>query len=193
MKIGIDIDDTICSTYEVMFNYAQYYSIDELKKKQTEQERDNINNKFNAKFHQWTREEEENFFKKYYQKIMEKVKPKMYAKEYIEKWKEEGNEIYIVTARFYTENFNVEEVTKRWLEENKIPYNKLMINARNKAEVVKQEKIEIFVDDNIRNCEEIANIGVKTYMMDSMLNRNYKNERIERVYSWPHLNQKIAK
>ena len=32
MIIGIDIDDTISDTYEVMINYAQEYQINELKK-----------------------------------------------------------------------------------------------------------------------------------------------------------------
>ena len=32
MNIGIDIDDTIANTYEVLFNYAQKYTIEDLKR-----------------------------------------------------------------------------------------------------------------------------------------------------------------
>ncbi len=43
---------------------------------------------------------------KYYEKkMMGIVKPKLNAVEIINKWKEEGNNIYIITARFPSENF----------------------------------------------------------------------------------------
>ena len=32
MNIGIDIDDTIANTYDVIFNYAQNYTINDIKR-----------------------------------------------------------------------------------------------------------------------------------------------------------------
>ena len=32
MRIGIDIDDTISNTYDILFNYAQKYTIEDIKK-----------------------------------------------------------------------------------------------------------------------------------------------------------------
>ena len=69
--------------------------------------------------------------------------------------KEEGNEIIFITARFSNSDFNidVENITKYWLLQNDIPYDKLIINANEKQKVAIEEKIDVFLDDSIRNCE----------------------------------------
>ena len=46
MRIGIDIDDTITDSYEVMFNYAQEFTINTLKRSGKIVESDNIYNHF---------------------------------------------------------------------------------------------------------------------------------------------------
>ena len=70
-------------------------------------------------------------------------------------------------------------------------YDKLVLDSQNKVAVAKENHIDIFVDDSIKNCTEMANAGIKTYMMDTIVNKDFENENIERVYSWPHLYQKI--
>ncbi len=192
MNIGIDIDDTISNTYDVLFSYAQKYTIEELSKEIKYVDRNAITRMYTTTFHNWNDKEDKEFFDRYNEEIMKQVKPKLFSAETIRKLKEK-NKIYIITSRFDTEKSNVEGVTKKWLEDNLIPYDKLILNAQDKVKIAQEKDIDIFVDDSISNCESMANVGIKTYMMDFVVNCNYKNDKVTRVYSWPHLYQEIKK
>ncbi len=191
MNIGIDIDDTIANTYDILFNYAQNYTINEIGKEIKDVNRNSVTHMYCTTFHNWNIEEENAFLDKYYEKTVLKVQPKIYAVENIKKLKENGNKIYLITARFLAENFDVEKSTKDWLKKYDIPYDDLILNSQNKVNVAKENHIDIFIDDSIKNCTEMTHAGIKTYIMDTIVNRDFENPNIERVYSWPHLYQKI--
>ena len=193
MRIGIDIDDTLTNSYELVFNYAEEYTINELKKEIKYVEREKIRNRFTKSFHNWSDEEDRGFWDKYYETIANNVKIKLFAKEVIDKLRLEGNEIYFITARHKSDKFDIEETTKKWLAENEIKYEKIYLSVLHKDEVAQDNNIDIFIDDNITNCLNVAKTGIKTYIMDGLINCNFKDENIERIYSWPHLYQAINK
>lgn len=196
MIIGIDIDDTISDTYEVMFNYGQEYTANILNREPIIKELTNCNSHFYTKsIYNWTDEEEKRFFELYYEKIIKNVNPKTLALEYLQKLKDEENKIVLITARWQPEKFDldVEKETKNWIEKNNIPYDKLIINAINKEDIAKRENIDVFIDDSFKNCEAVSNIGIKTYIMDTRANKGLKRDDIERVYSWPHVYMKLKK
>ena len=193
MIIGIDIDDTISDTYAHLFPYAEKYMTEDLGKNIENVNKNCSTHMYVSTFHNWTEKEDNEFLKKYYKATVENVRPKLFAKETIDKLKEEGNTIFIVTARRPSEKFDVEDLTEKWLMVNEIYYDRLIVNVQDKVELAKNENIEIFVDDSIKNCEEIAKSNIKTFMMNSIINVNYENEKIKRVYSWPHLYQEIKK
>ena len=73
-------------------------------------------------------------------------------------------------------------------------YDKLIINAKEKLKFVKENNIEIFIDDSCRNCKDIAyNSNAKVFIMDTRVNQNLEDEKITRVYLWPHLYKEIKK
>ena len=194
MIIGVDIDDTITDTYEVMMNYAQKYTIDVLKREPIINESLNCADHFYTKYlHDWQEGEDLQFLNEYYEKIIKNVKPKTLAVEYLKKLQDEGNKIFLITARWETDNFNVRKVTQEWVIKNNIPCDKLIINAENKLIAAKQENIDVFIDDSFENCKMIADNGIKTFLMDTRVNRGLKEDKIKRVYSWPHLYMKLDK
>ena len=71
-----------------------------------------------------------------------------------------------------------------WLEENNIIFDKLIIDAQDKLEIARNENIDIFIDDSIRNCEMVSSGGIKTYLMSTEFNKYYINENVTRVSSW---------
>lgn len=193
MRIGIDIDDTITDSYEVMFNYAQEFTINTLGRSGNIIENNSIDNHYYARvLHNWTLEEETKFWKEYYEIIMREVKPKTLAAKYIQKLKEEGHTIILITARFRNEEFDVEELTKKWLEQYQICYDQLIVDAEDKLAIAEQEKIDVFIDDSYRNCSSVATTEKKVYLMDSRLNKQFQNEKIKRIYSWPHFYQELG-
>ncbi len=193
MIIGIDIDDTITDNYACLFHYAQKYTIEELGKNIEKIDRNCVSDKYYSTAHDWNEEEHKEFLDKYYQTILLNAKPKLFAVETINQLKKEGHKIILITARFPSDKFDIKELTIQWLKDNKINYDELIVNAQDKVEVAKKKQIDIFVDDSIRNCEKMSEAQIETYIMDTIINVNYDNEKIKRIYSWPHFYQEIEK
>ncbi len=191
MIIGIDIDDTISDTTEVMFNCCHKYIVEDLKRDPLVQDQAKFTHHFIEVIHGLTREETESFFRKYYEYIVDHVIPKTYSVEYLKKLKEDGNKIVLITARFPIKEFDVIESTKKWLEKYNIPYDEAIFDAQSKVEAAKKEKIDVFIDDSYKNCKDISENGIKAFLMDSRGNRGLEPEGFERVYSWSHLYYKL--
>ena len=187
MIIGIDIDDTITDTYEVMHAYAQEYTINVLKREPIINETNSCSNHLYIQYlHNWNEEEDLKYLELYYEKIIKEVRPKTLALKNLNKLKEDGHKIVLITARWETDYTDIVGLTKEWLKENNVPYDKLILNAENKAVAAKQENLDIFIDDSFKNCQMVADLGIKTFIMDTRTNRNLEDERLKRVYSWPH-------
>ena len=191
MNIGIDIDDTIADTYSTLLEYVQEYITHDVMKDVEQSSEDMLAEMYETKFEGEDKRKGKEFFDKYYEKAVLNVEPKINAIESIKKLKEEGNQIYLITARFPSKKFDVEELTKNWLKKNHILYDELILNSQDKVAVAKKKQIDIFIDDSIKHCTEMVNAGIKTYIMDSTLNKDFNNEQVERVNSWTSLYQKI--
>lgn len=194
MNIGIDIDDTISNTYATLLEYAQKYTIEELKKSPVLDNTKMTNHSYIELMHHWTKEEALKFWDKYYGEMLRKVPIKTFATEKIKKLKEKEHKIYLITARWDMENNNVEEITLEWLRKNNLQYDEFFMNANEKLRIIKDKDIDVFIDDSFDNCKSIAyGSNAKVFLMDTRVNQNLQDEKITRVYSWPHLYQEIMK
>lgn len=191
MIIGIDIDDTIADTCEIMLNYAQEYTIDVLKREPILKD-GNCNTHFYVQYlHGWKEGEDIEFLKEAYEKIIVETRPKTLAIKYLQKLHDEGHKIVLITARWEADNFDVVKTTQEWIKTNNVPCDKLIINAENKLIACKQENVDLFIDDSFSNCQMVSGSGIKTFLMDTRSNKGLKDERFERVFSWPHIYMKI--
>ena len=138
----------------------------------------------------WTEEEDRIFWDTYYEKIMESVKPKEDAIEVINNLSK-NNKIFIITARWDRKNGIIAKITKDWLEKNNIKYNELFLGHKDKRKIIQDNNIEVFIDDSLKTCMEIYEMGIKTLIMDSRINKNMKEDKIERVFSWKEIETKI--
>ena len=181
MRIGIDIDNVISNFNEVLLN--EYLLHDK------ELNNNGIINK-NADYirkgmFDWPSEEEESFYKNNIERIAKSLTVIDGAKEYIDKLKVDGHVIYIITGRDngeYSEPYNM---TKEWLNNYNIHYDKLILtNAHNKHEkTIKclENSIDIMIDDSVSICKDCTENGITTILMDTPYNK-YSN--IKRVYNW---------
>lgn len=163
MKIGIDIDDTLTDIEQELEQEAKKYA------EQLGKEKQNISvitNKNDGNIWQikygFTYEELKYFLKEIQERVTKKARPRENAKETIEKLKEKGNKIYIITARDSEFHDDPYQLSKDWLDKNKIEYDKIIVNAREKASICQQEEIDIFIDDQLNNCIAVSNVGIKT-------------------------------
>lgn len=182
MKIGIDIDDTICNTWEfVKPYYEKKFNLD---KNITEN-----NSYFNAL--NCSLEEYYDFCKKNISKLAFNVPVKKDAVMYINKLKEEGHEINFITAR---STFDMEEPydqTKKYLEQNNIKYDNLYVNSLKKEEVTLKNNIDIFIDDSVKHCTNVSKTGIDVLMMTTTYNKKYTN--FKKVNNWKEIYDFINK
>ena len=124
-------------------------------------------------------------------KIMENVKPKEDAVEVINNLSVKNN-IIIITARCDRESGIIAKITKEWLKKNKVNYTKIFIGHTDKRKISEECKIDVFIDDSYKTCEQIAGLGIKTYMMDSRINKTLEEKNWKRVYSWKDFEKEMS-
>ena len=194
MNIGIDIDDTISDTYATLFEYAQKYTVEELKREPIINKCDSTNHFYIVYMHNWSKQEAIKFWDKYYAEILKKVNIKTFASDYIKKLKNQGHKINLITARWEMNNSDVRGITIQWLKDNNIEYDNFFMNADDKLKLVKENDIDIFIDDSFDNCKKIAyNSKSKAFLMDSRINGSLQDDKIKRVYSWSQIYYLINK
>ncbi len=68
-----------------------------------------------------------------------------------------------------------------WLDKNNIEYDKLIVNAREKGMVCKNENIDLFIDDQLNNCLDVLKEGIKVIRIS---NEICSNEDIVDLNNW---------
>lgn len=170
MKIGIDIDNTICSTDEVIDIKIKEY----------------------IKEHGMSQEEffgdSSNMDKFYKEKILEVIAEDPVKDDFLRVLNKlkVNNEIIIVTARnekFVKISQSMRQATKDWLARNNIYYDKYFDDAyiEGKVKVCKDENIDIIIDDDINNYIAFKENGIKTLLFDD---RGKYLDVVDRVGSW---------
>lgn len=182
VKIGIDIDDVITNTSETIEEYVmKNNNSQKLQEHMKEIMKGNPSDPEVIEFCMET-----------YLKVFQKVKLKDNAKEVIQRLLDKENEIYLITARGENLEFfkGSEKVTKEFLEDNNIKYTKIFFNAIDKAQLCIDNQIDVMIDDSIEHCEDIKNIGIKSIVFTSKVNKNIFTT-IERVNNWLELEAKL--
>lgn len=191
MNIGIDIDDTIAMTSEITDIYAKEYTENTLKREFKLNEIEILDPMWARHLYGWNDEEDKQFWNLYYEQIMESVKPKKDAIETINEISKE-NTIIVISARWDKENGIISKITKEWIEKYNIHYDKLFIGHLDKRDIAKENNIELFIDDSYKTCKQISDIGIKTLLMNTRINKNLETGKIERVSTWKEIEEKVT-
>lgn len=170
MKIGIDIDNTICSTDELLDKKIDDY----IKEKGMSQKEFFSDIKYMSDF--------------YEEKLLEVVFEDQVKDGFLDVLNKLkiNNEIIIVTARNekLSKSFqNMRKATLEWLEKNNIYYDKYYDDAyiEGKVKVCKKEGIDIIIDDDINNYLAFKDSGIKTLLFDD---KGKYLDIVDRVGSW---------
>ena len=173
MKIGIDIDNTLTDVKEKLNEAAYNYAISLGKKvDKSYLQTEDINNDGESykNVFQFSDNELKYFLKDIQESITNSALPRENVREVLLKLKNKGFEIIIVTARDFEFHDDPYKLSKDWLDKNNILFDKLIVNARDKATVCEEENINIFIDDQLNNCLNISQKGIKTIMISDKIN-----------------------
>ena len=187
MRIGIDIDNVISNFNEELLK--EYIKHDkELRNTGI------INKNVFCRYgmFDWSESEESEFYKNNIERIAKNLKVKDGAKEYIDKLIEEGHYICIITGRNNGEYNDPYNMTKTWLDNNLIKYDKLILTDAYKKDekAIKclENNIDIMIDDSVGNCKNCIQNNIKTFLMDTPYNRFLD---IPRVNNWKEIYEVI--
>lgn len=180
MRIGIDLDDTICRTTEIVQNRLVKYA------KEAHLNPLDIMNDEDLK---------DNFFKTYIEDIYLNAEVKRNVASVIKRLRHRGNEIYIITARgsdSMPKLPNVIEITEQWLKKNNIEADTIIssVYGDTKAEVCKKYNIDLMIDDDPYNYQRINAIGRKCLLFDDREKFDLKNNY---VTSWLEIEKYIER
>ena len=194
MRIGIDIDGVLTNVEQYAWDYLSKYCVENNIEYNITDSNYDYCKTFNI-----SEEIEMEFWNKYLEKYSKNEKPRPFVSEIIQKLKEEGHEIYIITARWGTNKDDdagekMREMVKNWLGENNIIYDKLIFSRASKerkSQEIIENKINLMIEDSPNNINELSKI-VPVICYNAEYNKNCIGDKITRCYSWYDIYRKIS-
>lgn len=184
MNIGIDIDGVLnnlqdfqfecgtkfCYENDLLFNFNPFaYDIKEI--------------------FGWNKKVEKEFYERNYENYLtSSTFLREYSKEVLQILYED-NTIYIISARVDKDvpsyiNYGIYDLTKIWLEKNKIPYHYLIITTFDKIDAIKKNNIHLMIEDSPEILQNADMFSIPFLCFDAIYNRIPLPMNVKRIYSW---------
>jgi len=181
MNIGIDIDDTITCTYETLLPMiAIKYGMNTdklIKQKPTYRMLHSILPNYDK------------FCIENYSTMAKIVPLRKDVIDVLTRLKQQGHKIIFITARNNIEYSDPYKLSYEYLKVNGIPFDKLIVNTADKAKECILQDIDLYIDDNTRNCKAVKNKGITTLQFGTSFTQKIKG--IDRVNSWEEVYYKV--
>ncbi len=193
MNIGIDIDGVLTDLERMIIDFGTKMCIEENIPINI-----NLGEYYEVPKFGWTEEQAIKFWNKYLVKYVTESNPRAFAPEIIEKLQQEGDKIYLITARneygmppeYYGK---MQQLTKEWLKKQNIKYEKLIFASDSeKLSQCLENKVDVMIEDSPSNMENIST-KIKVIKFDCQYNKEVNNGNIITAYSWYHIYQIIKK
>lgn len=190
MRIGIDIDGVLTDIEKYQLDCGSKYVSEHFDKGIVNADGYEISDIFEI-----SHSCDNNFWEEYLYKYAKEEPARKYASEVIQKLKNEGNEIYIITARYLTDKndglgVEMREIVKKWLSDNKIYYDKLIFSPEEKLEICKENHIDLMIEDKVDNINKISQ-EIPVICFNAGYNKECIGTNIFRCYSWYDIYTKI--
>ena len=181
MVIGIDIDDTICSTNEKIIEEADRYDKEVLGGTGV---KDATAYEF-TEMMGWEKEMKGQFFADRLEYIMDNAELKPNAKELINKLHDEGNKIIFISFRKDKYIKDPYTMTKNYLDRHGVKYDGLFVNTGTKTDECIENGVKLFIDDKESHCEDVSNAGIDVVLFTNLY--NHAENRFVRKENWTDL------
>ena len=167
MRIGLDMDDTICSTNELLTKYVEKYC-----------KKHNIDSKT-----LWKDESiRHDFLDNNLEEIYKEVPIKKGAPKIINKIKDLGHEVYVITARNNKHvHTDIKTLTYNYLKNEGIIVDDIIVEAKDKYIVCEEMDIDIMLEDNDYNYYSLEKEGFNVILFDEF---NKHKDIKKRVTNW---------
>ena len=175
MKIGIDIDNVIANTFRDLIPHFNRF----IGRQADPHEVIRIMRQDKIKMLAY-------YFSAWKNRIMTRVSLIEGAAETIRDWHKKHN-ISLITSRLLL----FKRQTKHWLNQHSIPYHELH-HARERTKHRKADGCQVFIEDNLEECEVLADHCERVFLVDHPWNRkDPAKKNIIRVKNWEEINRLI--
>ena len=178
MVIGIDVDDTICSTNERIIIEADKYDKEVLGGTGIK----DINAYEFTEMMGWPSDMKGKFFADRLEYIMDNAEIKQGAVEVINKLHDEGCTIIFISFRKDKYIKDPFKLTKDYLDRNNIKYDKIFVNTGSKEDECRENNVNLFIDDKESHCEDVSKLGIDVLLFTNQY--NHEEKRFKRVDNW---------
>lgn len=193
MKIGIDIDGVLTDIEQWQLDFGSKYFYENY----------NMNIKNHKGYETFEIFEvdqklDDEFWEKYFIDYSKNIEIRKFANEVIKKLKDDGHEIYIITARgsFLSHSAHVmsyednKTIVLNWLEKNNIVYDKIIFSPEDKLDICIENNIDLMIEDKVANINKISS-EIPVICFNAGYNESCNGNNIIRCYSWYDIYTKI--
>lgn len=171
MRIGIDIDGILNYCYDYMIECGIKEGL--TVKNPKGDDFDSI--------YEITAQARNYIWDKYFIPLVSEGKVQKHASDVINRLKENGNLIYIITARY--NQGPIETLTKEWLKRNNIPFDKFYYRCNDKLKVCLEEKVDIMIDDTVCHILSISPF-IPVICINTPYNEDIAGNNIHHAKNW---------
>lgn len=182
MIIGIDIDNTITHTRELILEYLQVFQ-----RENDLREPVNGNSYSLEEAVQWDRELIGRFLATYLEDIYRHAAPKEHAVEVINTL-HRSHSIILITSRNQRDEA-IKRLTREWLDRNRLEYDRLIMNNTenmhhfSKLQACLENRVEVMIEDHHDLSRELSE-HLPVIMFDYPYNHHLQVDNIYRVHTW---------
>lgn len=190
MRIGIDIDGVMTNSESFIVDYGIKFCLENNLTYHI-----NLGNYDENKILGISKENAEKFWNKYLKLYATDCPTREHVSEVIKKLKEDGHQIYLVTARnewglVGEDNGKMRDFVNQWLKDNDIPYDKIVYTENSKVPYIVGNYIDIMIEDKGENIKEISE-KIPVLCFNNSYNADIQGKDITRIYSWYDIYNKI--
>ena len=192
MKIGIDCDGVLTDMTAYICEYGEKW----FKRKPV-----NPSGYSTAEVFGCTEKEELRFGLKYFFVYCKKWPPRSQAVEVNRKLREQGYELYEITARKFVMMKNPlgwysRHLFKKWIKKHGFKFDGVHFcseshSPEDKLEGCRRFQVDVMIDDRPEVVLYLANKGIKVLMVDAGYNQDVSHPNVVRVYDWNEIYEKI--
>ena len=190
MNIGIDIDGVLTDVEQYQLDYGSKVLFELYHKGVANGEQYDLTEIFDI-----DKNLDNTFWKKYLYDYATKEPARKFANEVTKKLRDDGNKIYIITARMLTDKDTLEgqkmrEIIINWLKENEIYYDEIIFSPEDKLKICLNNNIDVMIEDKEDNINKISK-HIPVICFNAGYNKECKGTNIYRCYSWYDVYSKI--
>lgn len=180
MILGIDIDDVVTESSLSMVAHAKIHETEICAKGDI---LDHLSEVMRGEF---PTPEVKVYLHHFMAEIMDAAEVKENAVEILWKLKEKGHTLIYITARGENKYPGSTQVTEDMLKEKNIPCDGMVYNSYDKLQDCIDHKVDLMIDDSVKNCTDIAAGGVSSLLFTSIVNKDADTD-LPRVATWIEL------